>query len=99
MLADSLNDAELFQFFSFYYILLHQVGALPSHWRLFTPLAIRAVGRLGRDRAGPDGADEGRAGAGHPAKGGHRQGRRHVVGNPLRGAADRGAPVQSPATG
>ena len=99
MLTDRLNAAELFQFFSFYYILLHQVGALPAHRRLFTPLAIRAVGRLGRDRAGPDGADEGRAGAGHPAKGGHRQGRRHVVGDPLRGAADRGAPVQSPATG
>ena len=99
MLTDRLNDVELFQFFSFYYILLPQVGALPAHRRVFTPLAIRAVGRLGRDRAGPDGADEGRAGAGHPAKGGHRQGRRHVVGHPLRGAADRGAPVQSPATG
>ncbi len=71
-----------------------QMGALLADRRIPAPMAVRAVGRSGRNRAGPDGADKGRAGAGHPADFGHRQGRGHVVGYPLCRTPYRRAKVQ-----
>ena len=69
------------------------MGALPSDRHLPPSLANGQNCGSGGDRAGPDGAHKGRAGAGRAAACGHRQRSRHVVGDSLCRTASRGPQI------